>query len=99
MVQAKVQDKVQRIERNEERRGYRFSFRTIENLKYLVNMGIARNETEAIDFALEAFASEYKTREKLKHESNEIVIHEGKGQVHKGKEVEDCTLRQDALNA
>jgi hypothetical protein len=99
MVQAKVQEKVQRIERNEERRGFRFSFRTIENLKYLVDMGIARNETEAIDFALEAFASEYRTREKLKHESNEIVIHEGKGQSYRSKEVEDCTLKADALNA
>jgi hypothetical protein len=87
------------MERNEERKGYRFSFRTIENLKYLVNMGIARNETEAIDFALEAFASEYRTREKIKHESQEIVIHEGKGQAYRSKVVEDCTLKADALSA
>lgn len=98
MVQTKVHKGEQKNERKVERRGFKFSLRTIENLEYLVKTGVVRNETEAIDFALEALASEYKTREKIKHEK-EIVIYEGKGQHHKVKDVENCTLEQDAPNA
>ena len=42
--------------------GFRFSNRTMNNLNALVEMGLARNRTEAIDFALEHIVTEEKTK-------------------------------------
>lgn len=46
----------------EVRKGFRFSQATSDNLKELVEMGVVRNETEAIDLAVEHFLTEKKTR-------------------------------------
>lgn len=51
----------QTTEMKETRKGYRFSGRTIENLEFLIKTGVVRNETEAIDLALEHLATEYRT--------------------------------------
>jgi hypothetical protein len=68
------------VQKEEFRKGYRFSRRTIDNLDYLIKIGVVRNETEAIDLAIEALASEYRTREKLQKE--DVTIHEGKNQSY-----------------
>lgn len=56
----------------EKREGFRFSNRTINNLKALIEMGLARNKTEAIDFALEHVVTEETTKknilESMKHQ-------------------------------
>ncbi len=41
------------------RRNYAFSQRTIENLKWLIDHKIYRNETEAIDLAIERMRTIY----------------------------------------
>ena len=41
------------------RRNYAFSHRTIENLKWLIDHRIYRNETEAIDLAIEHMRTIY----------------------------------------
>jgi hypothetical protein len=41
------------------RRNYAFSQRTIENLKWLIDHRIYRNETEAIDLAIERMRTIY----------------------------------------
>lgn len=41
------------------RRNYAFSQRTIENLKWLIDHRIYRNETEAIDLAIERMRTMY----------------------------------------
>ncbi|MCX9082778.1 MAG: hypothetical protein OIN83_11345 [Candidatus Methanoperedens sp.] len=45
------------------RRNYAFSQRTIENLKWLIDHRICRNETEAIDLAIERMRTMYEMRE------------------------------------
>ncbi len=45
------------------RRNYAFSQRTIENLKWLIDHRIYRNETEAIDLAIERMRTLYEMRE------------------------------------
>lgn len=49
--------------KNENREGFIFSTRTINNLKALIDMGLARNKTEAIDIALEHIVTEEKTKQ------------------------------------
>jgi hypothetical protein len=50
----------------EKREGFRFSQRTIDNLKALLDMGLVRNKTEAIDIALEHLVTEEKTKRMLR---------------------------------
>lgn len=45
------------------RRNYAFSQRTIENLKWLIDHRIYRNETEAIDLAIERIRTIYEMKE------------------------------------
>ena len=45
------------------RRNYAFSQRTIENLKWLIDHRIYRNETEAIDLAIERMRTMYEMNE------------------------------------
>jgi hypothetical protein len=45
------------------RRNYAFSHRTIENLKWLIDNQIYRNETEAIDLAIERMRTIYEMSE------------------------------------
>ncbi len=45
------------------RRNYAFSQRTIENLKWLIDHKIYRNETEAIDLAIERMRTIYEMSE------------------------------------
>ncbi len=45
------------------RRNYAFSQRTIENLKWLIDHRIYRNETEAIDLAIERMRTIYEMTE------------------------------------
>lgn len=45
------------------RRNYAFSQRTIENLKWLIDHRIYRNETEAIDLAIERMRTMYEMSE------------------------------------
>jgi len=45
------------------RRNYAFSQRTIENLKWLIDHKIYRNETEAIDLAIERMRTMYEMSE------------------------------------
>lgn len=45
------------------RRNYAFSQRTIENLKWLIDHRIYRNETEAIDLAIERMRTIYEMNE------------------------------------
>ncbi len=48
------------------RRNYAFSQRTIENLKWLIDHKIYRNETEAIDLAIERMRTIYEMKEESK---------------------------------
>jgi hypothetical protein len=45
------------------RRNYAFSQRTIENMKWLIDHRIYRNETEAIDLAIERMRTIYEMSE------------------------------------
>lgn len=45
------------------RRNYAFSHRTIENFKWLIDHQIYRNETEAIDLAIERMRTIYEITE------------------------------------
>lgn len=45
------------------RRNYAFSQRTIENLKWLIDHKIYRNETEAIDLTIERMRTIYEMKE------------------------------------
>lgn len=45
------------------RRNYAFSQRTIENFNWLIDRKIYRNETEAIDLAIERMRTIYEMRE------------------------------------
>jgi hypothetical protein len=45
------------------RRNYAFSHRTIENLKWLIDNQVYRNETEAIDLAIERMRTIYEMSE------------------------------------
>lgn len=50
------------LKKTENREGFRFSNRTINNLRAIIEMGLARNKTEAIDIALEHLVTEEKTK-------------------------------------
>ncbi|HWQ95994.1 MAG TPA: hypothetical protein VN368_01350 [Candidatus Methylomirabilis sp.] len=52
------------------RRNYAFSQRTIENLKWLIDHRIYRNETEAIDLAIERMRTMYEISEETSKTSN-----------------------------
>jgi len=52
------------------RRNYAFSQRTIENLKWLIDHRIYRNETEAIDLAIERMRTMYEMSEGTSKPSN-----------------------------
>ena len=47
------------------RRNYAFSHRTIENLKWLIDHRIYRNETEAIDLSIERMRTIYEMSEEV----------------------------------
>ncbi len=65
------------------RRNYAFSQRTIENLKWLIDRKIYRNESEAIDLAIERMRTIYEIREET---SKELPIHsEDAKQSKRGK--------------
>lgn len=69
----------QKEKKKETRRGYRFSRRTIENLEYLIKTEVVRNETEAIDLAIEHFTTMYQTGDMLtaiKRGEISLVTHE-----------------------
>ncbi len=51
------------------RRNYAFSQRTIENLKWLIDHKIYRNETEAIDLAIERMRTIYEMKEEASKEA------------------------------
>jgi arylamine N-acetyltransferase len=53
-------------------KSYRLTDRTIDNLTYLVDMGAAKNHTDAIEKAVEHMATEERTKRKLKDE-NELI--------------------------
>ncbi len=53
------------------RRNYAFSQRTIENLKWLIDHRIYRNETEAIDLAIERMRTIYEISE----ETSKAPVH------------------------
>ncbi len=55
-------------EKSEKREGFRFCNRTVSNMESLINMGLARNKTEAIDIALEHLVTEEKTKQSLLEE-------------------------------
>jgi hypothetical protein len=65
------------------RRNYAFSQRTIENLKWLIDRKIYRNETEAIDLAIERMRTIYEMRE----EESKMSILENPGEAKKSKRV------------
>ncbi len=52
------------------RRNYAFSQRTIENLKWLIDHRIYRNETEAIDLAIERMRTIYELTEETSKKTN-----------------------------
>jgi hypothetical protein len=52
------------------RRNYAFSQRTIENLKWLIDHRIYRNETEAIDLAIERMRTIYEMNEETSKKPN-----------------------------
>lgn len=52
------------------RRNYAFSQRTIENLIWLIDHKIYRNETEAIDLAIERMRTIYEMREEASPEES-----------------------------
>jgi hypothetical protein len=52
------------------RRNYAFSQRTIENLKWLIDHRIYRNETEAIDLAIERMRTIYEMTEETSKKTN-----------------------------
>jgi hypothetical protein len=52
------------------RRNYAFSQRTIENLKWLIDHRIYRNETEAIDLAIERMRTIYEMSEETSKKSD-----------------------------
>jgi hypothetical protein len=52
------------------RRNYAFSQRTIENFNWLIDHKIYRNETEAIDLAIERMRTIYEMREEESNLSN-----------------------------
>ena len=59
-------DEKNRVRKNEKQKGFRFSKRTINNLRGLIDdLGVVRNETEAVDLALEHLYTELKTREQM----------------------------------
>jgi hypothetical protein len=64
------------------RRNYAFSQRTIENLKWLIDHRIYRNETEAIDLAIERMRTIYEMNEEA---SKKPVHPEDERQAKKGK--------------
>lgn len=45
------------------RRNYSFSRHTIENMEWLINKKIVRNETEAIDLAIQQLKTMYEARD------------------------------------
>jgi hypothetical protein len=64
------------------RRNYAFSQRTIENLKWLIDHRIYRNETEAIDLAIERMRTIYEMNE----ETSKAPVHpEDARQSKRGK--------------
>ena len=67
------------------RRNYAFSHRTIENLKWLIDHQIYRNETEAIDLAIERMRTVYE----ISGESSKKPIPEYQEhtRTHKAKKV------------
>ncbi len=52
------------------RRNYAFSQRTIENLKWLIDHRIYRNETEAIDLSIERMRTIYEMNEETSKKTN-----------------------------
>ena len=52
------------------RRNYAFSQRTIENFNWLIGHKIYRNETEAIDLAIERMRTMYEMSEEASKKSN-----------------------------
>lgn len=65
------------------RRNYAFSQRTIENLNWLIDHKIYRNETEAIDLSIERMRTIYEMRE----EESKISNLENPGEAKKSKRV------------
>ncbi len=61
------------------RRNYAFSQRTIENLKWLIDNKIYRNETEAIDLAIERMRTIYE----MSAEGSKAPVHPGEGRQSK----------------
>lgn len=53
----------------EKRENFKFNMRTINNIAELVEMGLARNKTEAIDIALEHIVTEERTKMMMKSKS------------------------------
>lgn len=52
--------------RQEKQKGFRFSKRTIDNLRAMIDdLGVVRNETEAVDLALEHMVTELKTQRSM----------------------------------
>ncbi|MFZ3167546.1 MAG: hypothetical protein WA130_08005 [Candidatus Methanoperedens sp.] len=67
------------------RRNYAFSHRTIENLKWLMDHRIYRNETEAIDLAIERMRTMYEISEETSKPS--IPEHPEDAKTQKPKKV------------
>ncbi len=60
------------------RRNYAFSQRTIENLKWLIDHRIYRNETEAIDLAIEHMRTVYEMSEEASKTSVPVHLEDAK---------------------
>ena len=65
------------------RRNYAFSQRKIENFNWLIDRKIYRNETEAIDLAIERMRTIYE----MKEEESKTSILEDPGEGKKSKRV------------
>ncbi len=53
------------MNKNVVQKAFRFSRTTANNLKELVDLGIVRNETEAVDLAIMHFLTEKKTESRF----------------------------------
>jgi len=67
------------------RRNYAFSHRTIENLKWLIDHQIYRNETEAIDLSIERMRTMYEMSEESS--KRPIPEHPEDAKIKKSKKV------------
>ena len=79
----------------EKREGFRFSERTTNNLSALIEMGLARNKTEAVDIALEHIVTEERTKRAM---LNELRMKGVMGSAEVGRLTESADFYQTNPN-